>query len=249
MKKTIQFVGITMAILLVLMSFSSSIYAGYADYSQPPEIFDYDDLNGDGIIDVIYIDWDGDGNDDFVFRDLDFDGTFDTIEWDANDDGILEIKWHRRDTDGDGIFDYTTIQVRYYYIVDRFGNRHRVVRMTDMDGDGIVDMVEVDTDGDGFADKFFIFGDNWDFWYPGYPWPSLIPHPPFPPAELFPDLLDLLKWWWFLPFYPYDEWLGYLMLWLEWFLCDYWYLGLTGKSSPSMSIGKLPSLDNDVTYI
>jgi len=101
------------------------------------------DADGDGINDakLIETDKDADGVADFMDQDSDNDGIWDTAEADA---------WNR-DDDADGIDD----KFDYDFNVGKDDNNDGIldgVIRTDTDGDGIIDMHDLDSDNDGLLD-------------------------------------------------------------------------------------------------
>ncbi len=131
-----------------------------------PDRFDVDqtggaDANGDGIDDAALPDSDGDGRSDLVDTDQDNDGIPDILEsgaygFDSDNDGI-DDRWDadlpgNTDANGDGIADDARP-------VDTDMDGIPDVADSDSDGDGVSDRAEggatgVDTDGDGIDDAF-----------------------------------------------------------------------------------------------
>ncbi len=118
------------------------------------------DSDGDGTPDALDVDSDNDGIPDAVEGDVDSDGdgTPDYLDTDSDNDGIsdaLESQLGGVDTDGDGIVDEFDVDQTGGTDTNGDGIDDAVVAagLPDSDGDGTPDVLDLDSDGDGVADK------------------------------------------------------------------------------------------------
>ncbi|MBA6417410.1 choice-of-anchor L domain-containing protein [Colwellia sp. 6M3] len=120
------------------------------------------DTDGDGIDDAFDVDAtggfdaDGDGIDDatLIFTDTDGDGLADYLDQDSDNDGIsdsVESDISGQDVDMDGIDDAFDIDFTGGMDANNDGIDDSV-NLTDTDGDGIIDMHDLDSDNDGLLD-------------------------------------------------------------------------------------------------
>lgn len=120
------------------------------------------DTDGDGIDDAFDVDVtggfdaDGDGIDDalLTFTDTDGDGIADYLDLDSDNDGIsdsVEADVSGVDADMDGIDDAFDIDFTGGVDLNNDGIDDDV-NLTDTDGDGILDMHDLDSDNDGLLD-------------------------------------------------------------------------------------------------
>jgi hypothetical protein len=119
-------------------------------------VADFDDADGDGIIDTHdgYEDVDGDGNQNFQDPDADGDGIGDAYE--SGDDDPLTLP---RDSDSDGTPDFIDLDSDNNCISDSREKNETDGVPGDMDGDGTYDFADTDNDGDGISDVYEIGGD------------------------------------------------------------------------------------------
>ncbi|WP_269025858.1 invasin domain 3-containing protein [Aquirufa nivalisilvae] len=140
------------------------------------------DSDNDGILDMIEknIDSDGDGHANYLDLDSDNDGILDSQErsYDTDGDGVMNFL--DIDSDNDGILDAWegtdnkrgTIDDNYDGRVDKNGSRPDVngngladflegnpAPVPDTDKDGTPDYIDLDSDGDGIADKIELTND------------------------------------------------------------------------------------------
>ena len=120
------------------------------------------DTDGDGIDDAFDVDAtggfdaDGDGIDDatLIFTDTDGDGLADYLDQDSDNDGIsdsVESDISGQDADMDGIDDAFDIDFTGGMDTNNDGIDDSV-NLTDTDGDGVIDMHDLDSDNDGLLD-------------------------------------------------------------------------------------------------
>jgi hypothetical protein len=111
---------------------------------------DYDDADGDGIIDGhdgLTEDFDGDGDPNYQDTDSDGDGILDEIE--AGDDDIMTLPV---DSDQDGYSDFLDLDSDNNCIDDSDEKNEIDGAVGDTDNDGIYDFADTDNDGDGISD-------------------------------------------------------------------------------------------------
>jgi len=116
------------------------------------------DNDGDGILDATDIDDDNDGIPDTLEAsgDTDGDGVPDSLDLDSDNDGIPDVvEAGGTDADGDGIVDGFT---------DANGDglddntAANPLPLPDTDGDGLIDVVDLDSDNDGITDVVEVGG-------------------------------------------------------------------------------------------
>ena len=104
------------------------------------------DSDGDGIDDALTIaDTDNDGIPDYLDVDSDGDGISDTVEQ-------LLVALSGKDSDGDGIDDAIDVDQTLGSDVNGDGIDDNTLDMQDLDGDGLLNFRDLDSDGDGISD-------------------------------------------------------------------------------------------------
>ncbi len=171
---------------LAMRIIESTLPSGYALTTDNKEQSDFTTMgnidNGNNFGAESGADCDGDGIPDFAEGngDTDGDGVLDKCDKDSDNDGIIDSEEGTKDTDGDGIKDYLDLDSDNDGIPDaieanggtapaNYNSSTARIGGSDSDGDGIMNSVDAgstsnlvnyDSDGDGYKDYIDLDSDN-----------------------------------------------------------------------------------------
>ena len=125
----------------------------------PDSIEGVDDLDGDGIENLIDLDSDGDFIPDSIEGNTDFDGdgNIDALDFDSDQDGMrdeAEVPLDGVDSDGDGILDAFDSEPNSLNLIDSTLVERFYLFSSDFDGDGYINSIDRDSDQDGIPDAW-----------------------------------------------------------------------------------------------